>query len=90
MRKFIIERDLPGAGKLTDAELRAIALRTCSVVSDLETQYYWVETFVTDHKLYCVHIAPDAEAVVRHALQGGFPVDHIAEIRAIIDPADAG
>jgi hypothetical protein len=86
MKKFIIERDLPGAGKLTAKELKAIAEKSCSVVNNLEEPYHWIQTFVTDNKLYCVHIAPDKETVMEHARQGGFPVDHIAEVKSIMDP----
>lgn len=86
MKKFIIERNLPGAGKLTTAELKAIAVKSCDVVNTLEAPYHWLETFVTDDKLYCVHIAPDRETVIEHAKQGGFPITNIAEVRDVIDP----
>jgi len=86
MKKFIIERELPGAGELTPAELKAIALKSCSVIDDLQKQYHWIETFVTGSKLYCVHIAPDWETVLEHARQGGFPANSIAEVSCIIDP----
>lgn len=86
MKKFIIERTLPGAGKLTDEELRAIAIRSSAVINGLEAPYHWIQTFVTDNKLYCIHIAPDRETVLEHSSQGGFPVDNIAEVRTIIDP----
>lgn len=86
MKKFIIEREMPGAGKLTPAELKAIALKSCGAIDNLKKPYHWIETFVTDSKLYCVHIAPDWETVLEHARQGGFPANHIAEVRTIIDP----
>ena len=86
MKKFIIERELPGAGKLTAAELKSIAVKSCEVVNNLEAPYHWVETFVTDNKLYCVHIAPDRETVLEHARQGGFPVSSISEVRSMMDP----
>jgi hypothetical protein len=86
MKKFIIERALPGSGKLTPEELKEIARKSFHVVNNLEIPYHWIQTFVTDNKLYCVHIAPDREAVMEHARQGGFPVDHIAEIKSIMDP----
>jgi hypothetical protein len=86
MKKFIIERELPGAGKLTAAELKSIALKSCEVVSNLEAPYHWVETFVTDNKLYCVHIAPDRETILEHARQGGFPADRISEVKCMMDP----
>jgi len=87
MKKFIIERDLPGAGKLTSAELKSIAIKSCEVVDGLDAPYHWIQTFVTDNKLFCVHIAPDRETVVEHAIQGGFPANSIVEVRSIIDPA---
>ena len=86
MKKFIIERNLPGAGNLTKSELKAIATKSCEVVNNLEAPYHWIETFVTDNKLYCVHIAPDKETVAEHAKQGGFPVDSIVEVKFIMDP----
>lgn len=86
MKKFIIERDLPGAGKLTPEELKAIAQKSCSVMNSMEQPYHWIETFVTDNKLYCIHIAPDAATVFEHSQQGGFPIDNIMEVRSIMDP----
>jgi hypothetical protein len=86
MKKFIIERELPGAGKLTAAQLKDIAALSCRIVNNLEEPYHWIQTFVTDDKLYCVHIAPDRETVVEHAKQGGFPADSIVEVRSIMDP----
>ncbi len=86
MKKFIIERELPGAGKLSAAELKSIASKSCEVVNGLEAPYHWVETFVTDNKLYCIHIAPDRETVLEHARQGGFPVNNISEVRSMMDP----
>ncbi|MBL0740941.1 DUF4242 domain-containing protein [Chryseolinea lacunae] len=89
MKKFIIERDLPGAGKLTPAELKAIARKSCEVVDNLDVSYHWIQTFVTDNKLYCVHIAPDRESVLEHARRGGFPADNVTEVRSIMDPTTA-
>ena len=86
MKKFIIERELPGAGSLTPAELKAIARKSCEVVDNLEAPYHWIETYVTDNKLYCVHIAPDRETVLEHARLGGFPANSISEVRSIMDP----
>ena len=85
MKKFIVERILPGAGKLTPAELKAIAQKSCEVLNSMDEPYHWVQTFVTDNKLYCVHIAPDKEAVLEHARRGGFPVDNIAEVSSVMD-----
>jgi Nickel responsive protein SCO4226-like len=86
MKKFIIERELHGIGKLTSEEIRSIAQKSCNVINNLEEPYHWIQTFVTDNKLYCVHIAPDRETVLEHARQGGFPADNIAEVRNTIDP----
>ena len=86
MKKFIIERELPGAGQLSAADLKAIAVKSCDVVNNLEEPYHWIETFVTDNKLYCVHVAPDRETVLEHARQGGFPANNVAEVRSMMDP----
>lgn len=86
MKKFIIERELPGAGKLTPEELAAISTRSCEVVSGLGKPYHWVETFVTDNKLYCIHVAPDMETVIEHAKRGGFPANKILEVKSMMDP----
>lgn len=80
---------LPGAGKLSAAELKYIAQRSNECIDQLEAPYHWIETYVTDNKLYCVHIAPDRETVLEHARQGGFPADSISEVRHIIDPTTA-
>jgi len=89
MPKFIIERDVPGAGRLSADELQAIAQRSCAVLRGLGPEIQWLESHVTDDKLYCVYIAPDAEPIRRHAREGGFPVNRIAEIRRTIDPTTA-
>jgi len=86
MKKFIVERVLPGAGKLTADELKAIAQKSCEVLNSMDEPYHWIQTFVTDNKLYCVHIAPDQETVREHARRGGFPIDNIAEVSSIMDP----
>lgn len=86
MKKFIIERDLPGAGKLTPAELKAIAQKSCQVIDKLDVPYHWIQTFVADNKLYCIHIAPDSDTVLEHSRQCGFPTDRILEIRSVVDP----
>jgi hypothetical protein len=89
MQKFIIERDIPGAGQMTPADLQAVSQRSCAVLRELGPRAQWIESYVTDDKLYCVYIAEDAEAIREHAAQGGFPANRISEIRAIIDPATA-
>lgn len=87
MKKFIVERNLPGAGNLSQEELKAITKTSCDVVSGLNKPYHWIQSFVTDDKIYCVHIAEDEETVREHAKRGGFPINTIAEVKSIIDPA---
>lgn len=89
MPKFIIERDIPGAGKMTQADLQAISQRSCAVLRALHPRAQWIESYVTDDKVYCVYIAENAATIKEHAEQGGFPANRISEIRAIIDPATA-
>ena len=84
--KFVIEREIPGAGKLTPAELHAIAQKSCGVLGGMGPQIQWVESFVTDDKIYCVYIAPDEAAVREHASKGGFPANRVSHVRAMIDP----
>jgi hypothetical protein len=86
MKKFVIERNLPGAGKLSPEELKAISQKSCEVVDGLDAAYHWIQTFVTDDKMYCVHIAPDENTVRQHAEIAGFPVNHVEEVKTIIDP----
>jgi hypothetical protein len=85
MPKFVIEREIPGAGKLTAAQLQAIAEKSCSVLRELP-QVQWLHSYVTDDKIYCVYIAPDAAAVREHATRGGFPANRVSQVREIIDP----
>ena len=89
MPKYLIERELPGAGKLSSADLKAISQKSCSVLRDLGPQIQWVQSYVTDDKIYCVYIAPNAEMVKRHAEQGGFPANRVSEIKIGIDPTTA-
>ena len=86
MPKYVIERDIPGAGKLTRDELHAISQKSCGVLRNLGPQVQWVESFVTPDKIYCVYIAPDENAVREHARQGGFPANRISEVKTMIDP----
>jgi hypothetical protein len=86
MPKYVIERDIPGAGKLTRDELHAISQKSCGVLRNLGPQIQWVESFVTPDKIYCVYIAPDENAIREHARQGGFPANRISEVKAMIDP----
>jgi len=85
MKKFVIERNLPGAGKLTGDELQAISQSSCEVVSQLGKPYHWIQSFVTDDKIYCVHIAENEEMIREHARLGKFPVTSISEVKATID-----
>ena len=89
MPKFVIEREIPGAAKLTPAEIQGISQKSCSVLQKMGPQIQWVESYVTDDKIYCVYIAPNAEAIREHATQGGFPANRISEIRRMIDPTSA-
>jgi len=89
MPKFVIERSIPGAGKLSAQELHAISLKSCGVLSAMGPQIQWVQSYVTDDKIYCVYIAPNAEIVRQHATQGGFPANVVSQVRAVIDPTTA-
>ena len=89
MPKYLIERELPGAGKLSPADLKAISQKSCSVLNALGPQIQWLQSYVTDDKIYCVYIAPNAEMVKQHAEQGGFPANRISEIKVGIDPTTA-
>ena len=89
MPKFVIERELTGAGKLPRQELQAISQKSCGVLRDMGPQIQWQQSFVTDDKIYCVYIAPDEEAVKTHARKGGFPANRISTVRAVIDPTTA-
>ena len=89
MPKYVIERDIPGAGKLTPAELQGISQRSCTILDRLGPKIQWVQSYVTDDKVYCVYIAPTADLIREHARQGGFPANRISEVRAIIDPTTA-
>jgi Protein of unknown function (DUF4242) len=86
MKKYLIERELPGAGKLTPAQLKSLARKSCEALESLDAPYHWVQSFVTDNKIYCIHIAPDKETVLEHARIGGFPANSIVEVRTSIDP----
>ncbi|MBZ5528559.1 MAG: DUF4242 domain-containing protein [Acidobacteriia bacterium] len=88
MPKFLIEREIPGAGKLSSADLHAISQKSCGVLRTMP-QVQWLESYVTDDKIYCVYIAPDEQAVRNHAQQGGFPANRISAIRRMIDPTTA-
>lgn len=89
MPKFVIEREIPGAGKLSPAELKAISQKSCGVLSSLGPQIQWVHSYVTADKIYCVYNAPNEEMVRRHAKEGGFPANSVAKVTTIIDPTTA-
>lgn len=89
MPKFIIEREIPGAGKLSANELHGVAQKSCSVLRNLGPQVQWVESYVTDDKIYCVYISPNEEMIREHARQGGFPANRVSAIRRMIDPTTA-
>jgi hypothetical protein len=89
MPKYIIERDIPNAGALTAQDLQGISQKSCGVLDSMGTKIQWVESYVTDDKVYCVYIAPDEATVKAHAEQGGFPANRISQIRTMIDPTTA-
>ena len=89
MKKFIIERKLPGAGNMTDEELQEISRTSVAVITVLGRPYRWVESFVTENKIYCIHEAENEDAIREHAKCGNFPVNTIEEIQAVIDPTTA-
>lgn len=86
MPKFIIEREIAGAGQLTPDQLHEISQKSCGVLQDLGPQIQWLESYVTDNKVYCVYIAPDEALVREHAKRGGFPANSVSQVRAVIDP----
>lgn len=87
MPKYVIEREIPGAGKLSAEQLKGISQVSCGVLSKLGTSIQWVHSYVAEDKIYCVYIAPNKELVLEHAKQGGFPANSVSEVSAIIDPA---
>jgi hypothetical protein len=87
--KYLIERDLPGAGKLTAPQLKAISQTSCGVLQELGPQIQWVHSYVTNDKIYCIYIAPNAEIIREHARRGQFPANHIVEVKSVIDPTTA-
>ena len=86
MPKYVIEREIPGAGNLTADELKGISQKSCGVLQKLGPQIQWIESFVTGDKIYCVYIAPNEAMVREHAKQGGFPANRVSEVKTIIDP----
>lgn len=89
MPKYVIEREIPNAGSLTPEQLQAISQKSCGVLKNLGPQIQWLESFVTQDRIYCIYIAPNEEMVREHAKQGGFPANRISEVKRIIDPTSA-
>jgi cell division inhibitor SulA len=89
MPKFLIEREIPGAAKMSPEELQTVAQKSCSVLRNLGPAIQWIHSYVTDDKIYCVYIAPNEQLVREHARQGGFPANRVSEIKSIIDPTTA-
>lgn len=89
MPKYLIEREIPGAGNLTPAELQSISQHSCSIISNLGPQIQWVESYVTQDKVYCVYIASSEDIIREHASRGNFPANRISEIKTMIDPTTA-
>jgi hypothetical protein len=89
MPKFVIERELPSAGNLTDQQIQGISQKSCQVLDHLGPQIQWVESYVTDDKIYCIYISPNREMIEKHAAEGGFPANKIHEVKRIIDPTSA-
>jgi len=89
MPKFVIEREIPNAGKLSPQDLKAISQKSCGVLSKMGPQIQWVQSYVTGDKIYCVYIAPNEQMVREHAKQGGFPANSVARVMTVIDPTTA-
>jgi hypothetical protein len=89
MPKYVIEREIPGAGKLSAQEIQGISQKSCGVLNEMGPQIQWVQSYVTDDKIYCVYIAPNEEMVREHAQKGGFPANRISEVKSVIDPTTA-
>ncbi len=89
MPKFVIEREIAGAGKLSQSDLQAISQKSCSVLNGMGPKIQWLQSYVTDDKIFCVYVAPDEETVREHARQGGFPANAVARVRSVIDPTTA-
>jgi hypothetical protein len=86
MPKFVIEREIPGAGNLSAQELRGISQKSCGVLQEMGTRIQWVQSYVTDDKIYCVYIAENEAMVREHAQKGGFPANLVTEVKSVIDP----
>lgn len=86
MPKYLIERDFPGAGKLTAQELKVMSQKSCEVLDEMGPKIQWVQSYVTENKIYCVYIAPNDDVVREHGDKGGFPINSICEVQSVIDP----
>ncbi|MEQ1726791.1 MAG: DUF4242 domain-containing protein [Vicinamibacterales bacterium] len=89
MPKYVIEREIPGAGKMSPEQLHAISQTSCNVLNGMGPQIQWVQSYVTDDKIYCIYIAPNEETVREHARQGGFPANRVSAVATMIDPTTA-
>jgi hypothetical protein len=89
MPKYVIEREIPGAGNLTAEQLKSISQTSCGVLSNMGPQIQWVQSYVTSDKVYCIYVAPNVEMVLEHAKQGGFPANSVSKVSTIIDPTTA-
>lgn len=89
MPKYVIEREIPGAGNISPEDMQAIARKSCGVLKELGPEVQWIESFVTENKIYCIYIAPNEEMVIEHAKRGGFPANSVAEVKRMIDPTTA-
>ena len=89
MPKYVIERDIPEAGKMSSGQLQAISQKSCGILREMGPQIQWIQSYVVDDKIYCIYVAPDEEALRKHADKGGFPANRISRIRSVIDPTTA-
>jgi hypothetical protein len=89
MPKFVIEREIPGVGKLSPEQLQGVSQTSCAVLREIGTQIQWVQSYVTDDKIYCIYIAPDEATIRKHAEMGGFPANSVSRVRSMIDPTTA-
>jgi hypothetical protein len=89
MPKFVIERKIPGVGKLSPEQLKGVSQTSCGVLRQMGTQIQWVQSYVTDDKIYCIYIAPDEDTIRKHAEMGGFPANQVSQVRSTIDPTTA-
>ena len=89
MPKFVIERELSGAGSLSQLELQAVSQKSCSILREMGPEIQWVQSYVTDNKIYCIYIAPDEKTIREHASRGGFPANSVSQVRTIIDPTSS-